>query len=36
VIFYFASVIFVTLYSLPPKFTIHSCLYVPKFIHRIL
>jgi len=26
----------VTLYSLPPKFTIHSCLYVPKFIHRIL
>ena len=25
-----------TLYSLPPKFTIHSCLYVPKFIHRTL
>ena len=26
----------VTLYSLPPKFTIHSCLYVPKFIHHTL
>ena len=35
-IFYVASVKVVTLYSLPPKFTIHSCLYVPKFIHRTL
>ena len=34
--FYVASVKVVTLYSLPPKFTIHSCLYVPKFIHRTL
>ena len=35
-IFYVASVKVVTLYSLPPKFTIHSCVYVPKFIHRTL
>ena len=35
-IFYVASVKVVTLYSLPPKFTIHSCLYVPKFIHHTL
>ena len=35
-IFYVASVKVVTLYSLPPKFTIHSCLYVPKFSHHIL
>ena len=25
-----------TLYSLPPKFTIHSCLHVPNFFHHTL
>jgi len=36
ILFYVASVKVVTLYSLPPKFTIHSCLYVPKFFHHTL